>query len=142
MPTPPPPGAAADLDRRYGRGRPREAWWRRPLPLAGAVLGGAAVLAWMVWVAVAGSAERAEPTVISYRVLDDTRIELHYTVAKDPGTTVRCTLQALDASHAEVGVLQEDLGPDGREQVGRTTVVRTTGRPVTAVVRSCEVVGG
>ncbi|GAB7190238.1 hypothetical protein NUM3379_09440 [Kineococcus sp. NUM-3379] len=153
MPTPPPTrgpaDAAADADaaagaradrlaERYGRTHSRP-WWRRPVPLVAAVLAVGGLLAWMVWVVLASTAERAEPTVISYRVLDDSRIELRYTVAKEPSTTVRCVLQALDAAHGEVGVVEDEFGPGPAELVDRTTVVRTTGRAVTAVVRSCGV---
>ena len=141
MPTPPPPQTTAErLAERYGR-TPRGPWWRRPLHLSAAVVVSAAALAYLVWVAVAGTAGSAEPTVIGYRVLDDTRIELRYTVALEPGSTARCVLQALDSSHGEVGVLEDTVGPAAERHVERTPVVRTTGRAVTAVVRSCEVAG-
>ena len=142
MPTPARPQTSAErLAERYGR-RPAAGRWRRPLSLAAAVAAAVVVLAYLVWVALAGTAERADPTLIGYRVLDDSRTEARFTVAKDPGSTVRCTLQALDAAHAEVGVLDVDLGPTGADLVQRTSVIRTTNRAVTAVVRSCQVLRG
>ena len=142
MPSPPSPQTPAErMAQRYGR-RPAAPWWRRPLPLAAAVAAGLLFVAYLVWVALASTAERAEPTLISYRVLDDTRIEARYTLAKEGSTAVRCTLQALDAGKGEVGVLEEEFGPTGETLLESRPVVRTTGRAVTVVVRSCTVLDG
>ncbi|PPK98890.1 uncharacterized protein DUF4307 [Kineococcus xinjiangensis] len=141
MPTPPSPSPAASggdrLAERYGR---VPSPGRRRALRAAAVLGGLLAVAYLVWVALASTAERAEPTVISYRVLGDSGVELRYTLAKDPGSTVHCVLQALDARHAEVGVVEDVTGPGTEDLVDHTTLIRTTGRPVTAVVRTCSVV--
>ncbi|WP_345714097.1 DUF4307 domain-containing protein, partial [Kineococcus glutinatus] len=103
------------------------------------VLGALLVAAYLVWVAVHSTSGHGSTTLISFRVLDDTRVEARYTVALEPGDTVRCTLEALDARHGEVGVLEEDIGPSATGFVERTTVIRTTGRAVTATVGTCPV---
>ena len=125
------------LAARYGR-RPRAGrpWYRRPLPLAAAVLGALLVLAYGVWVAVAQS-QGPSSTAIGHRVVDDRTVEVRFAVTREPGTAVTCTVHALDAGAAEVGLLRVDVPAGPEPEVQRTVQVRTTSRAVTAQVVSC-----
>ncbi|WP_432486024.1 DUF4307 domain-containing protein [Kineococcus esterisolvens] len=130
------------LATRYGR-RPRPArpWYRRPLPLAAAVLGALLVLAYGAWVAVWQSQGPAS-TVLQYSVLDDRTAQLRFAVSREPGTAVQCTVHALDASSAEVGLVRVDVPAGPERQVQRTVQLRTTSRAVTVQVESCAEVEG
>ncbi|NAZ87224.1 DUF4307 domain-containing protein [Kineococcus indalonis] len=130
------------LAARYGR-RPRAArpWYRRPLPLAAAVLGALLVLAYGVWVAVAQS-QGPSSTVIAHRVLDDRTAEVRVAIAREPGTAVTCAVHALDASSAEVGLVRVDVPAGEQREVQRTVRVRTTSRAVTVQVVSCAQAAG
>ncbi|MCI2238372.1 DUF4307 domain-containing protein [Paenibacillus sp. TRM 82003] len=130
------------LAARYGRRpRPSRPWYRRPLPLAAAVLGAVLVLAYGAWVAV-WQTQGPATTVIGYDVLGDRAVELRFSVARDPGTTVQCTVHALDASSAEVGLLRVDVPAGTEREVQRTVEIRTTSRAATALVESCSQVRG
>ncbi|WP_432497969.1 DUF4307 domain-containing protein [Kineococcus gypseus] len=130
------------LAERYGhRRRAQRPWYRRPLPLAAAVLGALLVLAYGVWVSVAQSRGPAF-TGIGYRVLDDRTAEVTFAVTREPGTAVTCAVHALDAASAEVGLVQVRVPPAGERTVQLTVPVRTTTRATTALVESCSAVEG
>lgn len=130
--------AADALADRYGRrtgpaGRP---WYRRPLPLAAAVLGAALVLAYGTWVSVAQSQGPAF-TEIGHVIIDDGTAEVRFEVTRDEGQAVRCTVHGLDAGNAEVGVTSIDVPASGPRSVQETVQVRTTARAVTVQVEAC-----
>jgi Domain of unknown function (DUF4307) len=128
------------LAERYGRsprtGRP---WYRRPLPLAAAVLGAALLVAYGVWIAVVQS-QGPSFSEISHRIVDDRTAELRFSVTRDPGTAVRCQVHALDGSSSEVGLLQVDVPASPERDVQESVQVRTTSRAVTVGVESCSTV--
>ena len=129
------------LAERYGRrpartGRP---WYRRPAPLAAAVLGGALLTAYGVWIAVAQSQGPAF-SEISHRIVDDRTAEIRFSVTREPGTAVRCQVHALDGSSSEVGLLQVDVPASAERDVQESVQVRTTSRAVTVGVESCSAV--
>ncbi|WP_337062104.1 DUF4307 domain-containing protein [Kineococcus sp. G2] len=130
------------LAARYGRRpRPQRPWYRRPLPLAAAVVGALLVLAYGAWVAV-WHTQGPATSVIGYDVLGEHAVELRFSVAREPGTAVQCTVHALDASSSEVGLLQVDVPASTEREVQRTVEIRTTSRAATALVESCAQVGG
>ncbi|WP_432535062.1 DUF4307 domain-containing protein [Kineococcus arenarius] len=130
------------LATRYGRRpRPDRPWYRRPLPLAAAVLGAVLVLAYGVWVAV-WQTQGPAYTVISHSVLDDSTAQLRFAVAREPGTAVQCTVHALDSSSAEVGLLRVDVPAGPEREVQQEVRLRTTSRAVTVQVESCATVDG
>lgn len=133
--------AGDSLDERYGRRHGGRPWWRRPGPLVAALLGGALLTAYFVWVAVAQSSGPSA-TEISYRIVDDTTAEIRYSVTRSPGTAVRCTVQALDDASTEVGLARVDIPAGTERDVEQTTDVRTTARAVTVGVQGCVQVGG
>lgn len=131
-------GAGDTLDDRYGR-RPRTAgrpWYRRPLPLAGAVLGAVLVLGYGLWVSVAQSSGPAF-TEIGHSIIDDRTAEVRFEVTRDEGQAVRCTVHGLDEGNAEVGVTSVDVPAAGPRSVQETVQVRTTARAVTVQVKAC-----
>ncbi|WP_432546784.1 DUF4307 domain-containing protein [Kineococcus sp. SYSU DK004] len=131
-------GTDADLlAERYGRRRPgARPWWRRPLPLAGAVLGALALLAWMAWAAVVQTRGPAA-TEVAHRVVDDSTAELRFAVTRDPGTAVTCAVSAANDRNTEVGLVEVQVPPGGGRTVELTTTVRTVERAVTVGVESC-----
>ncbi|WP_432515184.1 DUF4307 domain-containing protein [Kineococcus sp. SYSU DK001] len=141
-----PPGGPGRVDpavlaARYGRRPPRSGppWYRRPVPLAAAVLGALLVLAYGVWVAVEGT-RGPSYTEISHRIVDDRTAELRFAVTREAGTAVRCQVHALDGSSAEVGLLQVDLPASPETDVQESVQVKTTSRAVTVGVESCSAV--
>ncbi|WP_432561116.1 DUF4307 domain-containing protein [Kineococcus sp. SYSU DK003] len=129
------------LAARYGRrparvGRP---WYRRPVPLAAAVLGALLVLAYGVWLAVDQSRGPAY-TEISHRIVDDRTAEIRFSVTRGAGVAVRCQVHALDDGSAEVGLLQVDIPASDDTEVQESVQVRTTSRAVTVGVESCSAV--
>ncbi|WP_432523528.1 DUF4307 domain-containing protein [Kineococcus sp. SYSU DK006] len=130
------------LAERYGRrSRTGAPWYRRPLPLAAAVLAGLLVLAYGAWVSVAQSRGPAF-SEISHRVVDDRSALVRFSVTREPGTDVQCTVRALDADGAEVGVLQVPVPATPERDVQQEVEVTTTQRAVTAGVASCSAVEG
>ncbi|NAZ81741.1 DUF4307 domain-containing protein [Kineococcus sp. R8] len=129
-------GEVDSLDERYGRRHAGRPWWRRPVPLVAAVLLGVLVVAYGVWVAVVQSSGPSA-TEITHRVLDASSAEITFAVTREPGTAVRCTVQALDEASTEVGIAQVDVPAGPAATVQETTVVRTTARSVTVGVQGC-----
>lgn len=134
-------GEEDSLDERYGRRHGGRVWWRRPGPLVAAVLGGALLAAYFVWVAVAQSSGPSA-TEISHQVLSGSSAQVTYAVTRSAGTAVRCTVQALDDASTEVGIAQVDIPAGPQREVQETTVVRTTARAVTVGVQGCVQLGG
>ncbi|MEZ0164618.1 DUF4307 domain-containing protein [Kineococcus sp. LSe6-4] len=135
------PDVPADvLAQRYGR-RPRvgRPWYRRPGPLAAAAVGGALVLAYGGWLAVAQS-QGPSYTEISHRVIDDRTAQIRFSVTRPAGTQVRCQVHALDSSSSEVGLVQVDVPASEETSVQESVQVRTTSRAVTVGVESCSAV--
>ncbi|MFB9375658.1 DUF4307 domain-containing protein [Kineococcus gynurae] len=129
---------ADHLAARYGRsprgGRP---WYRRPLPLLGAVVAALLVLAYGAWIAVEQT-QGPTATEIGHRILDDSTAELRLEINHEPGVAARCTVAALSETSAEVGLLDVDVAADEPAAVQRTVTVRTTARAVTVRVGSCS----
>lgn len=129
-PTPsPPPG-------RYGappmRGR-RASRVLVGVALAGAV-GAAAWLGLRVGVAPVSGQE------VAFRVADDA-VEVTFDVVRpDPSRPATCRVEALNESHAQVGVVTVDVPASADGRVRLTTTVRTSERAVTGTVRSCRLV--
>ncbi|GAB3467279.1 DUF4307 domain-containing protein [Kineococcus endophyticus] len=139
------PNAPADvppdvLAARYGRRpRPDRRWYRRPVRLAAAVVGGVLVLAYGAWLAVSQS-QGPSFTEISHQVVDDRTAEIRFSVTRPAGTEVRCQVHALDASSSEVGLVQVDVPASSATDVQESVQVRTTSRAVTVGVESCSAV--
>lgn len=121
---------------RYGGPGPgQRAARRRRLAVAVAVLlaGGVAYAVWF------GVEARDQVTFRTqgYTVLDDTHVEVVFTVSKPRDGTADCQVEALSSGAAQVGLAPVRVGPSRTGAATVTTVVRTSERPVTGQPISC-----
>lgn len=119
----------ARLERRYGA-RPAAGGTSpgRLAAIAAAVIGvvGTAVVLFLVF---GGPGTGATVTGSSYRVVSDTQVTVSFSVLRgDPEIPLRCTVQALDTSHAQVGVALVDVPAGGAREVPLTVDVTTFAR--------------
>ena len=119
---------------RYGEPGPV----RRRLARAGVVVLVAAVLAWLVWVALVQARPQVTTQVQGHRVLDDTRVQVTFALTKEPGQTVRCRVEALSSAAAQVGLAVLEVGPTPRASSVQTVLVRTQQRATTGDVQGCD----
>ena len=108
----------------------------------------AAGIGFMAWISTSLNAETVSFKDIGYSTTDATQAEIDFQVTKDPGTSAKCAVKALDAKFAVVGWKVVDIGPNPAEATpdgGRTTVhravVRTESLSVSGVVDSCGIPG-
>lgn len=117
----------------------------RPAPGTGrwwvvGILGVGAMVAFVVWIAVATVAGRPTPVVTGYAVQSDALVRLDYDVHRSGGEAVRCRVVALNEKFGRVGTVEDDV-PAGEGSVHRTVDIRTSSRAVTAVVEECRASG-
>ena len=122
---------------RYGP--PRTARARRAT-VAVAVIGGAIVLALAVWIGAAVLRDPVQWNDVGFSVKGPDRVDVTFDVVKDPAASARCTLHALNASFAEVGVLTVTVGAEAARVSRHTVTLSTQELAVTGIVRSCEAV--
>jgi hypothetical protein len=92
-----------------------------------------------VWFGLASTVGKPSWTNLSYRVIDDTTVDVTYLVSRPIGRDVTCVIRAMDRSFGTVGMITVQIPASDTSSVRRTTRVRTTTRAVTGVVRSCSV---
>lgn len=125
----PPPG-------RYGPERTTDPRRRR------AVLWGlgAVGLAGAVWLGLGAAATPVTWQDVGF-TLGDGEVEVVYEVSRtDASVPVRCTLEALSHSYAQVGVLDVDVPPSAERTVRQVSTVQVSEPAVTGVVKYCWVV--
>jgi hypothetical protein len=79
---------------------------------------------------------------LGFTVQDPGRVSVRFNLITDPGTTVRCTLTALNQTFTEVGFKEVVIGPVSAARTAHEADVTTTEPAVTGSVKSCEVVDG
>ncbi|WP_347110311.1 DUF4307 domain-containing protein [Paenarthrobacter sp. S56] len=86
---------------------------------------------------------------IGYSTVDDTQAEVDYQVIKDPGTTAKCAIKAMDSKFAVVGWKVVEIGPnppqqdaDGGRTTAQRTVLATESPAVSGIVDSCWITDG
>ncbi|KGM10977.1 DUF4307 domain-containing protein [Cellulomonas bogoriensis] len=129
QPTSPPAG-------RYGP-PPRPGHHRRAVAALTAlgVLGTAVV----VWVGIGLARTPVTWQDVGFTLADD-QVEVVYEVTRlEPGTEVRCTVEALNSAFAQVGVVEVVVPPADTRTVRLANAVRTSEPAVTGVVRDCWV---
>ena len=110
--------------------------WRRRVLLVVGLVAAAAALAWLAWASLA-AAGQARADTQGYDVVDDATVLVTFSVAKDADEWVECTVEALSAGSAQVGLAVVEVGPaDGATSV-HTVTLRTQERAVTGRVRDC-----
>lgn len=117
---------------RYGR-RPSPRRTRIMLAVTGAVF---LVVSVVVGASIAHQPVRYE--AVSYRHVDDRHISLTFQVTMRPGTTARCSLEALDATRGQVGFLQVDVPAQAGTTSSHRADIATQGAAVSATVTSCD----
>jgi hypothetical protein len=96
-----------------------------------------AFLAWVVWAALLHSSQALRWRDLGYRDVTDSGIVLTFSVDKQPGATVWCTLQAFDTTGDVVGEKRVEVG-GADSTVTVTYPVSTIRRPTTVTVTTCE----
>ncbi len=120
-----------------GRYGPAPRPHRRTAARAGmAVLGAVAVIG-AVWVGLRAGSPDVRWEDVGYVVQGPERVDVTFRVTKDPDATATCTVTALSASYAQVGVVTMTAGPGAGVQE-HTVPVATQELAVTGVVDRCE----
>ncbi|MPV38108.1 DUF4307 domain-containing protein [Georgenia subflava] len=131
-------GDPAIMAARYGEAPSAQA--RRRGFVAAAVVAGLLILG---GVAVQ-AANLTQPVVttenLGFTVNDATSTTVRFNVRTDPGTSVRCTLVALNDGFTEVGFRTLELGPVDERVSSHQVDVPTTELATTGSVDSCEIV--
>ncbi|TNY35450.1 DUF4307 domain-containing protein [Thermomonospora catenispora] len=113
---------------------------RKGSPLGYAVIGvvvAICAVGWAIIMANAGRSPGIDQQTISYRVIDDSSVEVRWQVAKPADRAVRCVVDALDANFAVVA-RREVVVPAGRSALSRTDLLTTTRRATAARVKECR----
>jgi hypothetical protein len=106
-------------------------WW--VIGTLGCALG----VALAIWLGLASTLGQVTWTDIGYKVVDDSTVRVSYDVHRPGGRDVTCVVQALDTHFGTVGSLQVKIPATEQSSVHRDTMVRTTSRAVTGLVKSC-----
>ncbi len=138
-PTPGPARSASTrslLDARYGR-RPGDRRRTRVMVIAAAAAFAIVFTAWLVWGGLSGTNASLETRELGYSNATATSIDVRWEVSAQPGTKVRCALQALNGSFGIVGWRIVELGASPeRTRVFRESL-RTAEPAVTGLPYRC-----
>lgn len=98
-----------------------------------------AVLAavWLIWQVIVMGRPTATAEAQAMEVLSDSELQVTYNLIAPEGSTVTCTITALNDAHTEVGVRQVTVGPTDGEATSVTTNVATIQRASGAIVDEC-----
>jgi hypothetical protein len=107
-------------------------WW--VVGIVGCTIGAAL----SIWLALANTLGAVTWTDTGYHVLDDRGVRVEFDVHRPPGQAVRCTVQAQDAGHGVVGVLEVTVPGSSARSVHQQVVVRTASRAVGGSVKGCD----
>lgn len=124
------------LSSRYGtdkQGKNRVLW--RVL----LIIGGIIFVATALWAAF--NLSRADVTWkdLGYSVHGPESVTVDFNVTKDPGMSARCTLEALNAHYAQVGLLDVDIPAADRATTRHSATLATQELAVTGIVNTCVV---
>ncbi|GAA4288735.1 DUF4307 domain-containing protein [Georgenia daeguensis] len=131
---PRPPGDPAVMAARYGgAGSGRRGLVAGGVVAALLVAGGLAVQASNLW----------QPTVIAenvgFTVNDPSSTTVRFNLRVEAGTTVSCTVVALNESFTQVGFREVELGPFDQRTTPHEIDVTTTELATTGSVEGCEI---
>lgn len=127
------PSAASDrLRSRYGR---------PASPRRGRIVVAVIALVFLALVAYVGVRAADQPMrvdTVSYRHVDAGHISVTFQVTHRPGAAARCSVEALDATRAQVGFTEVDVPAGSGTTSVRTVVIATQGDAVSASADSCR----
>ncbi len=72
-----------------------------------------------------------------YHIVDSSRVDVTFDVIHQDGKPVKCTLEALDIKHAQVGEVTVKLPPSEHPSTRYTRTVKTVAKAVTGTVEHC-----
>jgi Domain of unknown function (DUF4307) len=134
------PSADNSLANRYG-GQKRRLSRAAKRGIAAALM--AAGVGFLVWVS-SSAASGVTFKDIGFSTVDATQAEVDFQVTREPGTTVKCAVKALDSKFAVVGwkvvdipLGQADKTADGGRTVAQRLALRTESPAVSGVVDNC-----
>ncbi|MDO5494162.1 MAG: DUF4307 domain-containing protein [bacterium] len=94
-------------------------------------------VAWLVWSMIAMGRPTATAEAQAMEVLSDSELQVTYNLTAPVGSTVTCTVTAVNDAHTEVGVRQVTVGPTQAESTAVTTTVATIQPATGALVEEC-----
>lgn len=127
--------APPDLDARYGRSAPARRRGRLLAWVAGAAVA-VVFAAWVIWAGLDGTAPQLEVRDTGYQ-LTETTAAAKFEVTVEPGTAVRCAVQALSEQFEIVGWKVVDLPPSDDRTRAFVETVRTTMPATTGLIYRC-----
>lgn len=130
------PDVAALLDERYGRNtsKSNHRLWRILL-----VLGGVIFVSTAIWAAYNLSHSDVSWQDRGYSVHSDHDMTVFFSVTMDPGTSARCTIEALNINYAQVGIIEVDIPASDERTTVHSAQLATQELAVTGVVNTCVV---
>lgn len=132
------PAPASPPADRYGR--PRTLGRRTRVALLAAL--GAAAVGVAAWFGLASAARPVTWQEVGFTLGEDDVAVVFDVTRPDPSRPVRCTVEALDEAHGQVGYHHVDVPAADSRTVRRTVVVRTVAPAVTGLVDRCEPLDG
>lgn len=130
------PDVSQTLASRYGTntsGASRKFW------LVILIIGGVIFVATALWAAYGLSQSDVSWQDRGYKVHDETSVTVHFSVTMDPGTSARCTLEALNARYAQVGLVDVEIPASEARTTTHSANVATQELAVTGIVNTCVV---
>ncbi|MEW2357343.1 DUF4307 domain-containing protein [Spirillospora sp. NPDC029432] len=92
---------------------------------------------WAIIMGHANNTPGIAAQTITYKVVDDSTVQVRYAVAKAEADVVRCTVDAFDTDFAIVATSTVTV-PAGTENLSRTDTLQTTRRATGARVKDCR----
>jgi hypothetical protein len=129
--------AAAGPRRPEGRYGPARRPADRRVLVAAALAVVLVLVAWFAWVAFGPGRTQVHFLDLGAQVVDDTTTTVTFEVQKQASATAVCTVRALNAGFAEVGLVDVRVGPGAKDAVTVTATVRTSERAVSGNVKAC-----
>lgn len=103
------------------------------------IIGGAIFVATVLWASYNLSKADVTWKDLAYSVHDESSVTVTFSVTMDPGTSARCTLEALNTHYAQVGLLEVEIPPADVLTTSHTATVATQELAVTGIVNTCVV---
>nr|NLD40191.1 DUF4307 domain-containing protein [Actinomycetales bacterium] len=94
-------------------------------------------VAWLIWQVIVMGRPTATAEAMAMAVLSDSELQVTYNLIAPEGSTVTCTVTAVNDTATEVGVRQVTVGPTESEATSVTTTVATIQRASGTIVDGC-----